>query len=236
MAFLHRSVHRVSRRQFVGAAEHRFVERRVDILPAAGLLLVAQREQHADATVEAGEIVAQRRRAGRHRGALGHAGEIGQTAHRMRDAGKPGAVLVRTSLAIAGDAQHDQSRVQLVQDFPTDAPFLHGAGTEVLDQDVGLEGQILEHPNAFGPMQVDRHRLLVASLADPDQRVAARRGRAEVAAGVAAQRVLDLEHFGTELAEDAGTVGAGDDGGDVDDTDAGQRQVLLGLSFHFGLR
>ena len=109
-------------------AKDRFVQGGVDVLPLACLLLVAQRQQDPDGTVEAGQVIAERGRARRHRGLPRHTREIRQAADGVRDAGKAGPVPVGAGLAVTGDPQHDQARVELVQHLPAKAPFLERSG------------------------------------------------------------------------------------------------------------
>ena len=53
-------------------------------------------------------------------------------------------------------------RVDLAQALVVDAELGLDVGAEVLDHDVGLFGQPLEHLEALGVLQVERHRPLVA--------------------------------------------------------------------------
>src|SRR5664280_1139632 len=85
--------------------------------------------------------------------------------------------------------------------------------------------------NTFAPprtVQVEGERLLVPRLGQPGQRVTAAGRRPEVSEYVTADRILDLDHLGPELAEDAGAVRAGDDRGQIQHPQAGQRQLVLG--------
>jgi hypothetical protein len=226
VAFAHLAVHGVRRGQFVGAAKHRLVQRRVHVLPFAGTVAVAQRHHHADAAVEPGHVVAQRRRARRDRRAARHAGQVGDAAHGVGDAGEAGAVLVRAGLAVAGDAQHHQARVD---GCSTSQPRPHFSSVPVrkFSHSTSVFGdQLLEHRDAVGGAQVERDRTLVARLAQPGERVAAARRRAEAPQGVAAVGVFDLQHVGAELAQQGGAKGRRDDGGDIDDAHAGQRQII----------
>jgi hypothetical protein len=158
-----------------------------------------------------------------------HAGEKGDAADRVRDAGKTGSVAVGAGLAIAGDAQHDQAGIDLAQHLPAESPFFEGAGPEVLAQHVRLLDQFLEQFDAFGQVQVDGHRFLVACFAEPGQGVLALGRRAEVTHRVAADRVLDLQYLGAKFAQDGGAVGRGDHRRGIDDADAGKWQPGLGL-------
>src|SRR5690606_9562825 len=85
-------------------------------------------------------------------------------------------------------------RVELVQGFPRQAPLFHGARSEVLDEDIGLAGQLAHDILAFGLAQVEADRFLAARLSFPPDR------RAFVQQTPFAQRVadtgrLDLDDF-----------------------------------------
>ncbi len=196
--------------------------------PTPRLLPIAQRQQHAQAAVEAGHVVAQGGRAGRHRHALGHPGKVGEPPHGVGDPREAGAVLVRAGLTVAGHPQHDEPRVDFVQHLPADPPLLQRPGAEVLAQDVRTSDQLLEQLGALGAVQVDGDRLLVPRLAHPGEGVPATGGGAEVAEGVAPQRVLNLDHLGAKLAQDPGRVRPGDHGRNINHADAVQRQFVFG--------
>src|SRR5450759_3018232 len=155
----------------------------------------------------------------------GKTGEVGQAAEGMRDVGEARTAAVGAGLAETGDPEHDQAWVDLAEHVPAQAPGLHRAGAKVLHQDVALGDQLEEQLQAAPLSQVDGDRLAVAGLAEPGQRGVLALGRyAEAAHRVTGDRVLDLDDLGTELAHDAGGVGAGEERADVDDPYPAQRQ------------
>ena len=103
---------------------------------------------------------------------------------------------------------------------------LQRTGAKILAQDVGLGGQALQQRRALGPAQVEGDRLLVALFREPGIAVAALAGGAELAQRVALAGLLDLDDLGAELAEDGGGEGPGDEGREVDDADAVERQLV----------
>ena len=107
VSFPYHAKHGVSRCQLIRAAEHRFIQCRVDVLADAGLLAVTQRHQDPQTAVQTGQIIAQRGRARRDRRTLGHSGQIGNTADGVGDACEARSVLVRAGLTVAGHPQHD---------------------------------------------------------------------------------------------------------------------------------
>jgi hypothetical protein len=93
-------------------------------------------------------------------------------------------------------------------------------GAEVLDHDVGVAHEIVEHLEAGFALQVQRHALLVAVERDEVgplavEGIARIRGQ-EFARALAAQR-LDLDRLGPEVGEDHGAVGAGEHVRQVED-------------------
>ncbi len=191
-----------------------------------------QRHQHAERAVEPGHVVGQRGGARRRGRPVRIAGEEGDAAEGVADAPEAGLGAVGAGLAVAGHAQHHELRVHRAQHVPAEAPAFERAGLEILGQHVGLGDELLQHLDALGRFQVERDRLLVARLRQPDQRVAAFADGAEAAAGIAHLGLLDLDHLGAELRHDRGAVGGGDVGRDVDDADAGERPVVGGGGWH----
>src|SRR6185436_20246973 len=83
-----------------------------------------------------------------------------------------GASRVRPALPIAGDADHDQPRIDLRELVVTAAPLLQRAGSEVLQQEVGFPDQLVQNLLALRLTQIERDRLLVARDDRPPQRFA----------------------------------------------------------------
>ena len=86
-----------------------------------------------------------------------------------------------------------------MQNIPTDAPILHGAGLKVFDQDVRFLDEALQDRGSLGFAQVKRHRFLVACLAQPAKRIPRRRRRTEFAKRIAETRQFDFDDFGAEF-------------------------------------
>ncbi len=159
---------------------------------------------------------------GRVGGPSGQPGDRGEPAHRLGERAEAGARAVGPELAEPGDARDDQPRVGLVQPLGRQAPALEGAGPEVLDEHVGLGDQAQQQLGAGLGVEVQGDRPLVAPEARPPQGDAVLR-RPVGARGIGLARVLDLDDVGAVVAEDRGGQGAGEQGGDVDDPDPGQR-------------
>ncbi|CPP71609.1 Uncharacterised protein [Bordetella pertussis] len=205
----HGAEHGVLGQQALAQVEDALVERGVDDLPLpAARIALVQGQQHPHGAVQAGNGVAQRQ-AGAHRCAAGLAVEIAQPRHGFADGGKAGLLRLGAGLAVARDAQHDQTRVEGVQRLPRQAPFLHGAGAEVLDQHVGLGGQLARQVLALGLAQVHAHGLLVARLRFPPDRSAFMQ-QAPLAQRVALPGRLDLDDLRAEVGQRLGGKGPRD--------------------------
>ncbi len=222
-ALPHRAILVIDRGELVEDAEDRLVEADIDDLPRAGEVAGAQRVHGTERAVDPGEVVGDRRRAGRHRRAVGIAGEEGEAAEGVGDAAEAGAVAVGAGLPVAGDADHDQPGIAFAQRLPADAPALERADLEILDQDIGLADQALQDVGALVGAQVERHRLLVALLAEEQQGFLALALGAEAAQRVAGPRQLDLDRLGAELGELGGAERPGDVARHVEHADAVER-------------
>ena len=128
------------------------------------------RHQGTEGGERAGQIVGDRRGARRHRRPVGVAGQVGEAAHRRRDAAEPRPLAVRARLAEGRDAHHHQPRVHRAQLVPAEPPPFHRARAEVLGQHVRAAGQPLDERLAIRLAQVAGDRLLVARLDEPPVR------------------------------------------------------------------
>ena len=73
-----------------------------------------------------------------------------------------GPIAVGTGLAIAGNRHIDQTRVDHLQSLITQPQPLHHPGTELLQDDVMLAHQVMDHRHRFGLLQVQGQAALVA--------------------------------------------------------------------------
>ena len=122
-------------------------------------------------------------------------------------------------VAVAGEAGVDEARVDLIQAVVAQSEAPQGAGTPVVQQDVGLGDHALEGLLAAGVAQVDGHALLVAvqsqvAGADPLAFGAVDEG-AVGAAPLSHAGTLDLDDLGAHVGQDHGAEGAGHDVGDI---------------------
>ena len=114
-----------------------------------------------------GQVV-RHRDAGPDRRTVGITGEVQQAAEGDAQAVEPGARGVRARLAEDADADVDQGRVQVLG---SQAPFLHGAGPEVLDHHVGPGRQPLEQILALGVPKIAGDAAPPPAFHRPRQRV-----------------------------------------------------------------
>ena len=97
----------------------------------------------------------------------------------------------------------DDRRVERADHVGAEAEPLDRAGGEILDEHVGLGGEVLDQIEAARVLQVDGEGFLVGVELQEVMRVLARR-RVELAAGIAGFRVLDLHHFGAQPGQGLG--------------------------------
>jgi len=201
---------------------HLGIEHRdVHVHAAAAALPLQQGCLDADHREESGRDVAERRAHTRGRPVRlpGHAHDA---AHALHDDVVGGPVRVGARLAKARGRSHHEARVARVQRLPAVAEALHGAGTKVLDENVGAAQQALEDGAVPGVLQVERDALLAA--------IQRRKvGGAPIDEGPDLARVvttagrLDLDDARTQIRQHQGAEGAREDARQIDDQDAGER-------------
>ena len=139
----------------------------------------------------------------------------------------PGAVFVRPGLPEAGYADHRQARAQRAQPLIAQVPALERAGAETFDQNVRLRlfDQAAEKFLARRLAKRKRNRFLVARKHFPIKRDAVL-AAAEIAALVAALRVLHLDDLGPEVAQIHGYRRSRDHLPAINHHKAAERQVF----------
>ena len=159
-----------------------------------------------------------------HRALAGQAGDRHQPTHALGDLIHAGAMAVRTGLAETADAAIDDARVHrpdvVVRHLQ---PVLH-LGAHVLDDDVGGFHQAHERCVAFGRLQVQRHRALVAMQVLEVEAVAVAGDILAVGGGR-----LDLDDVGAPVRQVPHAGGPGPRQGQVQHLQAVQRHAGLGL-------
>jgi len=106
--------------------------------------------------------------------------------------------------------------------FGRQAPARQRAPGEVLGEHVDVREEAAHQRAPLGVPQVERDALLVAVEREEGDRHAVG-GGVPVAALVARARRLDLDHLGAQVGEDRGAERPGQEAGQVEDADAGER-------------
>ena len=190
---------------------------------AAGLLALEESREHGLRRVHAGEQV-DGRDAELERRLVGFAVERHQPGLALDQEVVAGTRGFRSGPVVAGDRAVDQVVAFLLQLLVAEAQFLRAAELEVLDHDVALRGEFARDPLAFGGLQVEAHRALVAVDAVEIRGLGRADAQAPVAGIVAASRMLDLDDFGAEVAEHHAAPGARQHAGKIEHAHAGKRQ------------
>ena len=231
----HQVVHRLVRE--VG---HLNVEQReVDVLATPGGVARLQRGQHGDGCVLSGHDVGHRD-AGLQWPATGHlvrfAGDAHQPAHALYQEVVARAFAIGAGLSEAGDRAVDQPRACRGERRVVEAVLREPADLVVLEQDVGLRGELTRDGPAFLGRDVQGDRLLAAVGGQEVRRLA--RGFARGVPGerrapapgiVARAGALDLDHFGAQVGEVLAAPGAGQNPRQVQHPASVQRTIHRGL-------
>src|SRR5262245_53250801 len=176
----------------------RFLHRDLDELALAGALALDIGGHDRGGGVHAGAGVADGGAAADGLAILepGHAHDA---ARRLGDHVEALVLAVRAGEPEALDAGHDDARVRGVQPLVVETEFLHHAGSEVLDGDVGPLDPAERQRAPIRVLQVDRDATLVGVEDEEEHRVEPRHLRPVAARLLTAGR-LDLQHVGAQPA------------------------------------
>ena len=150
-------------------------------------------------------------------GIAGVAGERHQAAHALGDGVVAGLLRERPRLAEARDRRVDDGGVGGADGCIAQAEPLGHAGQEVLDEHVGLAGQLEGQARALGLLEVHRDAALVAVHGGEGSAHPA--GSPQRAQVVAPSRPLQLDHVGAEIAQQRRAVRPRDNTREVEDAD-----------------
>ena len=180
------------------------VEGHVEELALARAGPLEERHQHPDRGVEPGAEVDQR---DADPGAIDHAVDREHADHRLDHGVVTRQAAHRAVGAEAADPAVDQAREARPQHVcVAQAPLLHGARLEVLDQHVRALEQAQQHVAALGLGQIEPEGALVAVDADEVGGVVRFVERRPPIAHLVALGRLDLDHLGAMVAQDLGAV------------------------------
>jgi hypothetical protein len=121
--------------------------------------------------------------------ALGSAGDRGEAALGLDQQVIGLAVGIGAGVAISGDRAHDQLRIVLAQPLAREAEFVHRAGLQILQQNVGARDQPFQLCAAVLGGEVDHGGILAALC------------RGVVATGEIALGPLDLDDMGARIGQ-----------------------------------
>ena len=230
--------HPLAAHQVIGAVgmqqAYRAVEQRhLDLLAAPGHSPLVHGHQNREAGIEPGRQVGDWHADAKWR-AVGGAVDADQAAHHLGDRIETGHPRHRPVRAIAGDLSIDQAREARRQHgVPIEAPFGHFPGLEVLDQDVGVVQQAIQHRLARVRRKIEPEAFLVAI--DPGEigtlSVTKRRPPGP---RIVAPRRLDLDHLGAVITEYLGTERAGQDARQIDHLEPRQCAVFMPVRIRHG--
>ena len=195
----------------------------------AGCVALVEGADDAEAEEHAGAGVADRR-AGLDRPAVDLAGDAHRAAAGLRDRVEAQPLLVRAACAEAFYLGIDDAWVEFADDIIAEAQPLDGAGREVLGEDIGFAGHVLDQLQTTFGFEVDGDRFLVGVVRHEIIRV-----RDAAATGFTALRGLHLDDFGTHPGERLGATRPGLELRQIEDFDAGETVWCCGVSIHVSL-
>ena len=211
--------------------DHRVLHRHLQPPSLAGAVALVQgaedrrRHQHAGAGVAKAEARLDRR-------PVGLAGDADRAAGGLRDHVEGQPLLMRAAGAEALDLAIDDARVDFLDQLVIEAEALDRAGRHVLDRDIGLLQHFLDDIEPLRRFQIDRQRLLVDVELVEIPRVVVGLAGAQPAAGIAAPRVLDLDHLGAKPGQHLGRGRARLELGEIHHLDALQKIEVLDVVAH----
>jgi hypothetical protein len=199
--------------------DDRVLHRHLDVLAAAGRMALLQRCQNADRHVHAGAGIPDRRiDVGRR--IFGEAGDAHRPAHGLGDRLEALESAVRPVGAEALDRGVDKSRVDLAQGCVAEPEAIERARPEILHQHVRLGDHLPEQILAGVGLEIQRQAALVGVQDQEEQAVAILLVAHVHPRNVAALGLLELDHVGTEEAENLRAGGPRLVVRHVDDADA----------------
>ena len=136
-----------------------------------------------------------------HRSGLGRPVDAHHAAHRLQHGVVAGQAAQRAIGAEARDRAVDEARMPLRERVVAEAPLLHRAGQEILDQHVGALEQAREHRLSGRLAEIERERALAAIDRGEVGGVAVLVERRAEQARLVAERRLDLDHVRAVVGE-----------------------------------
>ncbi|MNZ61580.1 hypothetical protein D3C78_796800 [compost metagenome] len=186
-----RTRHRIQAERAIGHAH-------IQVLALPAVLAGNHRRQQADDSVQRSTGDVRRLNPQRQWPAVLASGVTGHSRQRQVIDVVPGAILVRTGLAIAGDRHVNQPRIDRPQCLIAQPQALHHARAKLLKDNVMVLQQLLDHLQRLGLLEIQRQAALVAievGVAGRDALVVGRQYPQQVHAG----RRLDAHYLGAHV-------------------------------------
>ena len=149
--------------------------------------------------------------------------DVAEAGDRLAARRKARTVAIAAALAVARDARVDAARVASVHLLGADAPALHRARPEVLDDHVGARAQLGRDLLPARLPQVERDGALVAREHRPPERVVVVAQLSPLPHRIARGGSLDLHDVGAEVRQQRADVRPGQQLPELDRAQAGER-------------
>ena len=198
---------------------------RLDELTQTRALALLQGGEHAHGEQDAGRDVGDRRADLHGRAAGRFAGNAHQTAHALGDEVEPAAPPVGIREAETGDHAIDEAGVGLLEGVVADTEPVQGAGTEVLDQHVGMRGEPAQDLLAVCGLKVEGDAPLVPVHHHEGSGFIGDLRWHRTARIISAGYLLDLDDVGAEVGQHEAAGRTCHVMGEVDDLEAGDRPL-----------
>ena len=199
-------------------AQQRLDNREVDLLAEPTCVAFVQCRHHGECESEAGDAITKSKR-WQQRWLVGRSVTKGEAGHDLGHGPKAWLVRHRAVTPKTAEVRDDESGVVFAQRFVAESPTFHRARTKILDDHIRPRSQRLKDLLALRRTKIEGEALLIAAEHQPPQRCPVEL-IAVSSRGVASLRMLDLDDLRSIIAEQHRSKGRGDDGGDVQNSNA----------------
>jgi formimidoylglutamate deiminase len=206
----------------------RIEQRDRDLLTASAVMALLQGCQNGDDGILAGGQI-DHGDGNLVRRTIARAGDGHQTAFGLDGIIIAGPFGIRTCTAITGYRTIDQARIDCTECIVADAKTFGGAGAEVFNDDIGLCHQGVNDITAFGFVQIDADRALVAVGAGEVGGDRTDVGRPH-AAGVVTVEGFHFDDIGAEIGQCLPAPGSGQDSGQIQNFHAAECRHRFSLT------
>ena len=197
----------------------------VNVLALAGDITMMQSQQGAHCQIDTGNVVSNR---GTDLDGIGvlETGQVDHAAHSLCNDVVAGTMSDGAVLAETGTGGVDDVGIDLTDGFVVDLQLLGNAAAIVLDQDVSILDQLIEHLQTLLGLQVQGSTLLVAVDVVEETGLAALLIQGAPGTALLAAQRLDLQNFCAVVGQNHGAERTIQCSGQVDDLQTFQRLSL----------